>query len=383
MFVRRTGPSHRLWALLAAALGIVLVLPGAAHASVSDDSDFSVKVDGTVLSMAPAEWGRTIIGGTFTKIGSQSRTGLGAVWSSGYADKNFAPVLPAGSVVNAVATSPDQSIVYVGGEFTSINGVPRSNLAVLDAKTGAVIESWQADTNSDVRDIEVAGDRVYVSGTFTNIDGQTKRKRLVALDTAGDVIFSFNPQPSWTVRQVKVTADLSTLYVIGAFETIGGATRSNHLAGLDAATGAATAFDPSLGGGLAIGLGISADGSHVIFSTENNQTIAYQPAVSNNPIWVVKSSGDNQAIAISETGEVYIGGHFKHLTQPDGTRVRTGLAASLWLADGSITSWRPDVIGSMGPWDIMIADSRVQVGGDFSEAGGAKTGGFARFSGTP
>lgn len=378
--VRRGRLRGRLLTSVVAGMVFVLAVPGSAHASVSDSSDFTVNVSGEVLDVAPAG-GRTILGGTFTAIGSQTRSGLGAVLASGYADQSFAPQLPAGSVVEAVATSADGSIVYVGGTFSAINGVPRSNLAALDAATGAVIESWRADTNNFVRDIEVAGDRIYVAGNFTTIDG-VPRRRLVALTPASDVILAFNPWPDWTVRDIAVSPDGGKVYAVGAFGAIGGAPRKNHAAELLASTGTATAFDPAVGGGLALAVGLSPDGSRFLFSSENNSVFAYDPAVSNDPVWINKGGGDTQAIVVSTTGEVYVGGHFTNIRAVNGS-YKTGKLASVWLSDGAVTQWRPDLKGNMGPWSIKIAGSQVLVGGDFSQAGGRITGGFARFSGTP
>lgn len=383
MFGSTGRAQRRLLAASAAALAAVATLAAApAHAGVSNSADFTVKVTGTVLDVAPAPNGRTIIGGTFTAIGSQARTGLGAVRASGYADQTFAPVLPAGSVVEAVETSADGSVVYVGGTFTEVNGVPRSNLAALDAVTGAVIGTWAADaTGGAVRDIEVAGNRIYVAGAFTGIDG-TARKRLVALTPAGDLITTFNPAPNWTVRDVEVTPDQAEVYAVGGFTAIGGASRTNHAASVLASTGKATAFAPSVKGGLAIAAGLSPDGTRFLFSTENNSVFAYDPAISNLPVWTNKGGGDTQAIAVSETGEVYIGGHFSKMTAVNGSAPTKELA-SLQLSDGAVTSWRPDLIGDMGPWAIEVHGSTVVVGGDFSRAGGRQGGGFSRFSGTP
>lgn len=381
MSTRPTAFRRRLVALGAAALAGVVALPSSAHASVSNDSDFSVRVLGTVLDVAPTATGRTIIGGTFTGIGSQPRTGLGAVLASGYADTKFAPQLPAGSVVEAVETSADGSVVYVGGSFTSVNGVARSNLVALDAVTGAVIETWRADTDETVRDIEVAADRIYVAGSFTSIDGQARR-RLAALTPAGDVILSFNARPDWTIRDIDVSPDLTKVYAVGGFTTIGGANRSNHAAELLASNGDATSFNPALKGGIAIASAISPDGRRFLFSTENNSVFAYAPAVSNQPVWVNKGGGDTQAIAVSTTGEVYIGGHFHRMNAVNGAHA-TGELASVRLSDGAVTGWRPDLIGDMGPWIIEIHGAKVVVGGDYSTAGGRQTGGFTRFSGTP
>ncbi|MFN4089332.1 MAG: hypothetical protein ACK4QW_09880, partial [Alphaproteobacteria bacterium] len=91
---------------------------------------------------------------------------------------------------------------------------------------------------------------------FTTI-GDASRRRLAALTPAGEVILGFNPWPDWTVREVEVSPDGTKVYAVGAFSAIGGATRKNHAAELLASSGAATAFDPTTGGGLPLALGLS------------------------------------------------------------------------------------------------------------------------------
>jgi hypothetical protein len=373
--------ARRLVAVVAAAGAAVLALPTTANASVSTTSDFTVKVTGTVFDVAQVG-GRTIVGGTFTAIGSQPREGIGALLPSGYADTKFAPDLSDGAVIYAVAVSEDLSTVYIGGEFTSVNGVPRTNLAALDATTGAVKESWQADaTGGAVRTMEVKGDRLYVGGAFTGIDGTT-RKRLVALNTFGQVLGTFNPRPSWTVRDIAVAPDGGSVFAVGGFVTIGGADRANGAAQVLTTDGSATAFNPAVGGGLAIAVAVSPDGSRMLFSTENNSIFAYDHAVSNTPVWTNKGGGDTQAIAISPTGEVYIGGHFSQITAVNG-KIKRNKLASINLSNGAVTTWAPIHYGDMGPWAIELTDTMVLVGGDSTNIGGRNNGGFGRFSGTP
>jgi hypothetical protein len=362
-------------------MAAVVALPSTAHASVAGSSDFTVKVAGVVYDVAQVG-GRTIVGGSFTAIGSQPREGLGALVSSGYADTKFAPNMSDGAVIYAVAVSSDLSTVYVGGDFTSINGVPRKNLAALDATTGAVKTTWQADaTGGPVRTMEVKGDRLYVGGAFTGIDGTT-RKRLVALNLSGQVLGTFNPRPSWTVRDIAVAPDGGSVFAVGGFATIGGASRPNGAAQLLTTNGDVTGFNPAAGGGLAIATAISPDGSRMLFATENNSIFAYDHAVSNSPVWVNKGGGDTQAIAISPTGEVYVGGHFSQITAVNG-KVKRNKLGSLQLSNGAVTSWAPTHYGNLGPWAIELTDTMVLVGGDSTNIGGRNNGGFGRFSGTP
>ena len=58
----------------------------------------------------------------------------------------FAPVLNAQAL--AVAASPDGSRLYIGGDFTSVNGVQRWRVAALDPVSGSLIGSFAPRMNA-------------------------------------------------------------------------------------------------------------------------------------------------------------------------------------------------------------------------------------------
>lgn len=366
---------------VAVAAAFVLATPGIAFAGVSATPDFTDLVSGgEVLSVAQVG-DSTLIGGTFTAVGGLARDHVALIQPNGFVDPDFDPDLSDGAVVQAVAGSSDGTTAYVGGTFASVDGVERQNLVALDAATGAVRADWRADTNNVVRTMEVNADQLYVAGSFTRIDG-VWAGRLVKLSTDGSVDPQFRPTPNWTIRDIAVSPDGSKVYAVGNFDTIGGAARAENAAELLTTTGAATAFDPTTGGGVALAAAISPDGGRFLFSTENNSVFAYDPAVSNHPVWVDKGGGDTQAIAVGASGEVYLGGHFSMMSG-DGFKTKRTKIASVRLSDGSITAWNPVANGRMGPWAIVATDTQVLVGGDFGRIGGKYRGGFARFSGNP
>lgn len=383
---------RQLAALTAAgAAAVAAFQPAPAQASVPDASDFTAKVAGVVYDVAQGANGKTFIGGTFTGIGSQVREGVGAVNKYGYADAAFAPDMSDGAIIYAVEVSADLSTVYIGGLFTSVNGVPRTNLAALDATTGAVIDTWQADALGTstypgaVRSLEVKGDRLYVGGAYNSIDGRGLYKRLAALDLAGNVITGFKPAPSGTVRDIAVAPDGESLYAVGGLTAFAGVPRMNGVGQVLTSTGALTPFDPTGKVGGTIAVDLSPDGTRLIYSGGNNSVVAVDPAVSNDPVWISKGGGDTQAIAISPTGEVYVGGHFTGMTALTAgvAKIPVVKLASLNLSDGTVTAWRPPVTCGMGPWSIELSVTQVEVGGECSYIGGRQNGGFGRFSGTP
>lgn len=375
----RTRPAGRSAGFLCAVLALVLVAPHAASASVSSAPDSTVQVNGKVFAIAQVG-DRTIIAGQFTAAGGQARDNVAAILADGSLDQTFDP--RSDGPVYALAGSADGSRIVLGGAFTQVDGAARANLAAVDA-TGELVTSWQADTagqSPDVKSLAIHGERVYVGGKFAGIDGAPRRK-LAAVDLAsGDVILPFRPQPNGGVFEVVTSPDGTKVYAGGGFTSLGGLPRSNGAAELSADSGVPTAFDPSTGGGRVITVALSRDGSQFYFSTSNNTLFRYDPAASNEPVWAIKTSGDTQAIGVSET-EVYIGGHFSQITT---YKVKRAYFASLYPADGTLTPWDPKAEGGkMGVWAIELTESQLLTGGVFKKFDGVFQKGFARFSGTP
>jgi hypothetical protein len=92
--------------------------------------------------------------------------------------------------------------------------------------------------------------------------------------------------------------------------------------------------------------------------------------------WEKKSAGDVQTAAMLGTDKLVVGGHFG---QYDGAK-RTKIAL-INLSDGSVDeSWKPEVDGSYwGPWDLLVDDSHLYVGGAFKTVDGLPRKNFTRF----
>jgi hypothetical protein len=377
-FMRERSGSRRWGAVAVSALALIVATPLTAYAGVSSSPDSTDKVGGAVFALAQGG-DLTYVGGTFSKVGGKPRSNVAAIGSNGKVDPTFLPATD--GKVDALAVSEDGGTVYIGGRFTTVNGVPRANLAAVDAVTGALVDAWQADTigfKPDVKALTVVGDRLYVGGAFGGIDG-TGLKRLVALDLAGNVDRSFAARANRTVNEVKVSPDGSIVYAGGAFTKLGGQARYNA-GSVFAATGDATTFVPAVDGGNVVTIGLSPDGARFFASTDNNTVFSFQPAVSNSPSWLVKMSGNTQAMAVSDT-EIYMGGHFSQVIT---TKDKRAFFASLNTADGSVTSWNPLATGGkMGVWALLIDGDHLHAGGVFSRFDGVLQRGYARFTGTP
>ena len=113
--------------------------------TVSSDPLPTVQIDGVVWSQIVV--GNTVyVGGSFTTArpagsapGEQTvarSNFLAYNLTTGELLDNFAPSFNA--QVRSLAVSPDQQTLYVGGQFTQVNGVNRYRIVAFNLATGAV-----------------------------------------------------------------------------------------------------------------------------------------------------------------------------------------------------------------------------------------------------
>ena len=142
--------------------------------------------------------------------------------------------------VKALALSGQR--VYLGGEFATVGGAARRNLAAVNTSSGAVA-AFRADVDATVRALAVNATTLYAGGDFTMVAGSTQRLRLVALDAQTAAVRAWKADADGPVRTLAFAG--SQLIAGGDFGTIGGAARS-YLAALDPATGAVSSWRPKL-----------------------------------------------------------------------------------------------------------------------------------------
>jgi hypothetical protein len=158
------------------------------------------RANGTVTALRVNPAGTTIyIGGGFTRLMGKSRAHVGAVTTSRtqlrkwHANTN--------GTVYAIAVSANR--VYLGGSFTKVKGFNRTRLAAVGTTSTARLGTWRAKPNSTVRALTISpsGKRVFVGGDFTRVNGKA-HTHLVAVATAGG-ISPFRGHPSWPVTTLR------------------------------------------------------------------------------------------------------------------------------------------------------------------------------------
>lgn len=101
--------------------------------------------------------------------------------------------------VKAIARQPDGGIVF-GGYFSSVNGVPRRNIARL-LPDGTLDPDWNPSANGTVETLVVdSSGAVYAGGRFTSIPGQSRGRIAKLSGNTGTVDASWNPTASHNVQ---------------------------------------------------------------------------------------------------------------------------------------------------------------------------------------
>jgi hypothetical protein len=145
-----------------------------------------------------------------------------------------------------LAIDASTSTVYVGGNFSSVNGTARNSVASLDPTTAA-LSPWDPDASGTVRAIVPGVDRVYVGGFFSTIGGAL-RNNLAAVNLGNGAPLAWNPNVGGGLVFTLARAP-GTLYVGGPFSSVGGQTR-NRAAAVDPLTGAVTPWNPNSNGAV-------------------------------------------------------------------------------------------------------------------------------------
>jgi hypothetical protein len=327
------------------------------------------KIEGTVSAAAPDGNGGWYIGGSFTNVGSVMRSNLVHILANNVVDPIWNP--QANNNCRVIVVSG--GTVYVGGSFTRIGGQTRNRIASLDAVTGTVATDWNPNAGGIVTDISIAGTNVYVAGNFTTIGGQT-RNRIAALSTVTGLATAWNP--SATAQVNALALDGNTVYAGGTFTTIGGQPR-NRIAALDATTGLATDWNPNIPSGGVSNLVVVgnvvyvAGGFTSAGSLLRNSIAAIDKTIpaANATAWDPNASSNVLALlVISNT--VYAGGFFTNI----GGAARTYIAA-LDTNSGTALPWAPAASGlipSIVPSVQVLRawGNDLLVGGSFASIGG-------------
>ncbi len=329
---------------LAVLLRLAVMAPGLEAQSGALDTSFDpgTGVDQLIYSIAVQDDGKILVGGDFTSFDGTPRTNIARLNVDGSLDTSFDPGPGVGGpfpYVNAVAVLPDRKVI-LGGSFASVGGSPRSNLARLNS-TGGLDGTFMAQTDDTVNAVMVeTNGSVVLGGFFTQVNG-TPRMGVARLDASGVLHPGLN---------LIVTGGFSAIFALalqndgkiiigGSFTNISGSARTN-VARLNA--------DGSL------------DSNFLASSVGGGQL---SPAVIT-------------AVAVDGADRVLLGGDFTSVNGAD----RTNLARL--NSDGTLDGrFNPTAGTDFGVNSIIVQnDGKVLVGGFFNEVNGSTYNHIARLN---
>ncbi|MBN2148809.1 MAG: hypothetical protein JW726_15585 [Anaerolineales bacterium] len=206
----------------------------------ANNTVYTIATDGT----------RVFVGGSFSNVGGAAHfnlaaldptTGLALPW---FVDTN-------GPSVYALAIY--DGTLYIGGDFSTLKGAPRNNAGAVAADTGNLI-AWNpnvtdAGGSPRVEAIALSSTTIYLGGQFDTVNGQA-RENVAAVSYLTATVIPWNPGAHGTLYPYapETVSDLclsdNTLFIGGTFSQVGGEDRSS-LAAVDVSSGAVYDWAPN------------------------------------------------------------------------------------------------------------------------------------------
>jgi len=405
--------------LLAAAIlsvsSVVQADVGATHTGlVSEFASFNTPgvVDGRVEAIA-IDGDTVFVGGTFTQIQEplngeiiNQRYLFAYSKSSGNIIRDFDPVL--NDRVLALETTGEGTGVFAGGTFNTINGESNRRGLVKIADNGNRASGFSARTNGLVKTLVRLDNTLYVGGNFSEISN-TQVENLAAIDTAnGTVLADLNldfdgtittnraPNASLSVDDIDVTSDGSLMVVIGNFQRIDNISRTRMaVIELDGQARVSTWNSDVYDVQCPVqrlpqyirGVDISPDNSYFVVGSQGFRRQG-EPACDTivrfdfndlsdtdvQPTWVNYTGGDSVYEVVSTEHAIYVGGHFRWLTNDltrtgdsrgPGAQERAGLGALDPVNGLALVDWRSDrTPRGVGVFAMIAEDEGLYIGDD-------------------
>ena len=407
--------------------------------TVTADALATVQIDGVVWSQAMS--GDTVYAGGEFENATPAGGGTSVPRSnllaydivSGELIESFAPDVD--RQVTAVAASPDESRIYVGGEFVSIDGESRGHIAAYDGATGELVEEFAPSVNGSVDAIVATNTTVYAGGSFGGVGNQS-RSSLAAFNAADGALLDWAPIATLDggvgeVRALALKPDGTKVVVGGSFTSLNGSdpedeTQSGYGLGMvDAVTGVSQPFavgtevrDATIDGAITT---LSADdeyvygGGYTFGRSGGTLEGVFSAGWDAGEIhWINDCHGD--VYSVHAQGDViYAASHTHYCENIAGLRQGDGdvgdypyfRALAFGREDVGDVTWEPDqgryfdftgnrhsaqltwypslnagtYTGQIqGPWSVTGNDDYIAMGGEFTRVNGTNQSGLVRFA---
>jgi outer membrane protein assembly factor BamB len=321
------------------------------------------------ISQIEVSGSSVFVGGDFDRVGGRLRdAAMAALDPVTGALELWQPDLPdaSGTALGEKDNPPSAGAwdLAPGGKALFIVATSDGRIAQVDVTTGAAAR-WFPGPKDGLRVIAASGSTMYMGGDFTRVDG-TPRRNLAAVDVRSGRVTAWRPDANAAI-DILVPAG-RRVYVAGVtLERVGGA-HAEGLAAVDSRTGRATDWTPGVSGSWVEDVNVSERGLVGIGFEEGgvrgvvrNGLAAIKTPTGRVTAWNPAIVGSVEAIAVSDS-TLYVGGSFRRIAG----KKRDGLAA-IDVRNGRVLSWSPRTGGG---WDwIEARDGVLYAARRFSGAG--------------
>jgi len=236
------------------------------------DTSINPGVDGEIFAFAIQTDGKIVVGGQFSTLGGLPRDNLGRLNANGTLDSDFGA--GANGQVYALTIQSDGKIL-VGGRFLFLNGESRGHVGRLHPD-GSLDMSFDPSVNPDtmagkIRAFLVQPDgKILLGGSFSQIAGAT-RLCLARIESDGSLDTSFDAElttcQSDGVLSLALQAD-GKIVAAGAINVTIGLQYFDGILRFGTDGSMDTTFDPGLG--YATAMSIQADGKMVMAGEDSH-----------------------------------------------------------------------------------------------------------------
>jgi hypothetical protein len=256
---------------------------------------------------------RIYLGGTFDYINNQPRNGFAAlnIQTGNLLPWNPNPTYSSGPDIKSFILK--DSVIYVGGIFSTIGGQPRSHLACIDTVTGNAL-SWYPVPNNIIQTIFIHDSLIYIGGNFTSISAQS-HQRIAAISLATALPVTWNPSVSTSGGQINNIHLLDTAIIVTGFFTTANAQPRANIAAFGISSGTLLPFNPVLNGGVDFSVLDSSTALYLsgqftqVNSTSRNKIAAINPVSGNLKSWDLHADLGGLGF-IADSNKVFVAGFF-------------------------------------------------------------------------
>jgi hypothetical protein len=351
-------------------LSIAILSATAGTPAVNPNFNASTNSNTWVNTVATNAVGKLFVGGTFTSVGGVLRTNIAAIdLSTGKATEWTSPYHTIGPIT---AIESDGNYIYAGYDLiynTLPPGVFKTSIS--SSATGYGNWSTGGTTTDHVLALNLQNSDLYVGGQFSTLNGMTGLRNIARLDAGSGTVSTWKPVIGSTSEPVtQIAIDGNRVILGGKFTTINTSTTMASLVAIDSSSGALSSWtDPGLTGGVDSMLIIPANtysfapnGAVLVGNGSGIKLVDPSGTVmtwTNAPAIAGKMSKTNKLVRSGDT--LYIGGYASGVTGQ-------ALLAFDLVGQTFMTGFQPRIQNYNQVKSIEVFDHGIMlVGGDFQQ----------------